>query len=267
MTGDWLLQADGIGKRYGDLAALRDFTFGARTDDARIVALAGRSGAGKSTAAQLLLGLLRPTSGTIRYRATPLARLRRAERTRFRREIQAVLQDPFAAFNPFYRVKHVFDVVVRGFGIAEPRRAIVEALAFVGLDAGVLCAYPHELSGGERQRAMLARALLARPRLIVADEPVSMVDASLHSSILEVLLDLRDEAGISFLYITHDLATAYHVADELIVLHDGETVERGAAREVIDAPRHAATRALVNAVPVPDPDVRWHASATEAHDT
>jgi peptide/nickel transport system ATP-binding protein len=258
VSAELLLHADGVTKRYRDLVALRDFSLELGPDDARIVALAGQSGSGKTTAALIALGFVQPTSGTIRYRGTPLAQLGRAGRNRFRQDVQAVLQDPFAAFNPFYRVRHVFDVVAPNFEVPDASRAVAEAIEFVGLDpGGVLAAFPHELSGGERQRVMIARAFLLRPRLIVADEPVSMVDASLRSAILEVILTLREEAGISFLYVTHDLSTAYHVADELIVLHEGETVERGHARDVIDAPRHPYTRELIDSVPVPDPDVRW----------
>jgi ABC-type glutathione transport system ATPase component len=261
LTAELLLQADGVTKRYRDVTALKAFSLEFGPDDARIVALAGQSGSGKTTAAQIALGFVRPTNGTIRYRGTPLGELGRAGRNRFRHDVQAVLQDPFTAFNPFYRVRHVFDAVARNFHVPDAARAMAQAIRFVGLDPGrVLDAFPHELSGGERQRVMIARAFLLRPRLIVADEPVSMVDASLRSAILEVILHLREEAGISFLYVTHDLSTAYHLADELIVLHEGETVERGQAREVIDAPRHSHTRELIDSVPVPDPDVRWGAA-------
>jgi peptide/nickel transport system ATP-binding protein len=265
-VSELLLHADGVTKVYPGVKALADFSLEVRAEEPRIVALAGESGSGKTTAAQIALGLVAPTRGTIAYRGTPLRKLRRDGRRRFRQEVQAVLQDPFAAFNPFYRVRHVFDVVVRNFDVgstpAEAQRRVGEAIEFVGLRPDrVLDAFPHQLSGGERQRVMIARACLLRPRLIVADEPVSMVDASIRAAILEVLVNLRQESGISFLYVTHDLSTAYHVADDLIVLHAGETVERGAARAVIDDPQHEYTRRLVDAVPVPDPDVRWGAAA------
>jgi ABC-type oligopeptide transport system ATPase subunit len=261
-----LLHADAVTKVYPGVRALSEFSLEVHAEEARIVALAGESGSGKTTAAQIALGLVAPTRGAISYRGTPLRKLRREGRKRFRQEVQAVLQDPFAAFNPFYRVRHVFDVVVRNFDVgstpAEAERRVGEAIEFVGLRPDrVLDAFPHQLSGGERQRVMIARACLLRPRLIVADEPVSMVDASIRAAILEVLVNLRQESGISFLYVTHDLSTAYHVADDLIVLHEGATVERGPARAVIDAPQHEYTRRLVDAVPVPDPDVRWGAAA------
>jgi peptide/nickel transport system ATP-binding protein len=260
-----LLEAERVGKVYrGGRVALSDFTLAFDAEAPRIVALAGQSGSGKSTAAQLALGLIAPSSGSIRYRGTVLRRLNRSSRKQFRGDVQAVLQDPFAAFNPFYRVRHIFDVVVRSFGLAEAggegnaMRRVAEAIEFVGLEPErVLYAFPHQLSGGERQRLMIARAWLLRPSLIVADEPVSMVDASIRSAILDVIVRLRRESGVSFLYITHDLSTAYHIADELIVLLAGETVERGGARAVIDAPEHPYTRRLIESVPVPDPQVRW----------
>ena len=261
-----LLEAAGLGKTFGGgaltrrspVVALRDFELGFADDEARIVALAGQSGSGKTTAAQLVLGFAHPTTGEVRYRGRSLRALGRNERREFRREVQAVLQDPYGAFNPFYRVRHVFDVAARNFGVADATRAVADAFAFVGLDASrFLDRFPHELSGGERQRLMIARALLLRPKLIVADEPVSMIDASLRASILDIIIRLNKDEGISFLYITHDLSTAYHIADDLVVLFEGETVERGPARTVIDSPQHPYTRTLVESVPVPDPDVRW----------
>jgi peptide/nickel transport system ATP-binding protein len=270
-----LLEAAEIGMSFrrgllgtgGAVNALKGFGVSFKDDEPRIVALAGQSGSGKSTAARLVLGLETPTMGEVFYRGQPLTGLRRSEWSAFRREVQAVLQDPYGAFNPVYRVRHVFETAARAFGIgdsAEDRsRAIDGALDFVGLNADrVLKRFPHELSGGERQRLMIARALLLRPRLIVADEPVSMVDASIRASILEIIIRLKEQEGISFLYITHDLSTAYHIADELIVLLDGEIVERGAARSVIDAPSHDYTRLLIDSVPVPDPDVRWDGDET-----
>jgi peptide/nickel transport system ATP-binding protein len=265
-----LLEADGLGRIFGGglltrrqpVVALRDFELAFSDDVPRIVALAGQSGSGKTTAAQLVLGFERPTAGEVRYRGQPLGELGHERRREFRREVQAVLQDPYGSFNPFYRVRHVFNVAARHFDVAtrgaERERAISDALAYVGLDPGrFLDRFSHELSGGERQRLMIARALLLRPKLIVADEPVSMIDASLRAAILDIIIRLNKDEGISFLYITHDLSTAYHIADELVVLLEGETVERGPARTVIDAPQHDYTKLLVESVPVPDPGVRW----------
>lgn len=242
--------------------ALQDFSLSFSDSDARIVGIAGESGSGKTTAANLALGFLTPTSGSVSHRGREVARLRRGERTAFRQEVQAITQDPFAAFNPYYGVRHVFDVVARNFDIAdsmqERNRLVAEALEFVGLDPGrVLGSYPHQLSGGERQRVMVARAFLLRPRLIVADEPVSMVDASIRATILELMMRLKSEMGVSFMYITHDLSTAYRIADDLLILKDGQVVERGDARSLIDNPGEPYTQQLIASIPVPDPDQRW----------
>jgi ABC-type oligopeptide transport system ATPase subunit len=252
----------GFLQRAAPMVALDHFTLTLPADEPRIVALAGESGSGKTTAARLVLGFLTPTSGEIVYRGTNVARMSRGEARVFRREVQAILQDPYEAYNPFYKVDHVLDVVVRKFHLArskaEARHLIGAALEFVGLRVSeTLGKYPHQLSGGQRQRLMIARAFLLKPRVIVADEPVSMVDASIRSMILDLMLQLKREVGVSFLYITHDLSTAYQIGDEIIVLHHGRVVERGNAQQVIDHPRHSYTQLLVDSIPIPDPDVRW----------
>jgi peptide/nickel transport system ATP-binding protein len=270
MTGTTpLLELRAVSKVYGGgflkkreaVVALDGLSFTLGDERPSITAIAGESGSGKTTLAHLLLGHISPTSGQVLYRGQDVTTMGTRERLQFRREVQPIFQDPFAAFNPFYRVRHAFDIVTRNFDIADAPRAVAQAIDLVGLDpARVLAAFPHELSGGERQRLMIARAFMPRPLLIVADEPVSMVDATIRLEILAILRRLREQEGVSFLYVTHDLSTAHHFADELLVLREGQIVERGAAREVIDSPRHPYTRALVGAVPVLDPDVRWGAA-------
>lgn len=238
---------------------------------ATITTIAGESGSGKTTLANAILGFTTLTSGQVLWRGRDVARLDRPGRLAYRREVQAIFQDPFGVYNPFYRVRRILDVAIRRFGLASSReeaRVLVEdALRVVGMRAGeVLDKHPHQLSGGQRQRLMMARAYLIKPRLIVADEPVSMVDASLRARILDIMLRLRDEHGISFLYITHDLSTAYQVGDQICILYQGSIVERGEARRVIDDPQHPYSQLLVQSVPVPDPDVRW-ASAAETSAT
>jgi len=173
-----------------------------------------------------------------------------------------VFQDPYEVYNPFYRVKHIFDMVVKRFHLAttekDAREVIEVGLKMVGLRGEeVLEKYPHQLSGGQRQRIMVARAILLNPRLIVADEPVSAVDASLRAMILDVMLRMRDELNISFLYITHDLSTAYQIGNEIYVLYQGGVAESGKTRNVIETPRHPYVQLLVNSIPVPDPLVKW----------
>lgn len=187
-------------------------------------------------------------------RGKAVSTLRGADYQRFRREVQAVFQDPFAVFNPFYKVDHLLQVPIEKFKLArsrhEARRMMEDALQAVGLrPEEVLGRYPHQLSGGQRQRIAVARALVLKPRLLVADEPVSMVDASLRAAILESLRRMRDEHGISILYITHDLTTAYHVADSILVLYAGRVVEAGEVERVIRAPKHPYTQLLIDSIP------------------
>ncbi|HEY2539250.1 MAG TPA: dipeptide/oligopeptide/nickel ABC transporter ATP-binding protein, partial [Stellaceae bacterium] len=205
-------------------AALENLSFAVDPASPGITAIVGESGSGKTTLARLLLGLIAPSAGEVRYDGRVLSELSPGQRRKFRREVQAIFQDPYEVYNPFYRVDHVLMTPVRKFGLAPTRarrRALVEeALRTVGLRSEeILGRYPHQLSGGQRQRIMVARALLLRPRLIVADEPVSMVDASLRATILASLRKLHQELGISILYITHDLATAYQLADTVLVLY------------------------------------------------
>lgn len=246
----------------GQVIALQDFNLQIRKSPASITAIAGESGSGKTTLANAILGFTRLTSGEVIYDGQDISRATRAQIKDYRRNVQAVFQDPFGVYNPFYRVQHVFNQVIRNFDLnrnrAEWQQMIEEALNAVGLHGqDVLRKYPHQLSGGQRQRIMMARAYMIEPRLIVADEPVSMVDASLRASILDVMLRLKEENGISFLYITHDLSTAYQVGDQIHVLYQGSVAEKGPTFSVIDRPRHPYVQLLVDSVPVPDPDVKW----------
>ena len=219
-----------------------------------ITAVVGESGSGKTTLARLLLGLAEPTGGEVRYSGHDLRRLPREKRIAFRRDVQAVFQDPYGVYNPFYRVDHVLATPVRRFRLATSRaemhELIGEALHSVGLRPDeILGRFPHQLSGGQRQRVMVARALLLKPKLIVADEPVSMVDASLRATILGSLRKLTDEHGISILYITHDLATAYQVSDSILVLYRAHLAEAGSTELVVRAPKHPYTQLLISAIP------------------
>jgi len=177
-----------------------------------------------------------------------------------------IFQDPFEAYNPFYRVDHVLETPVLNFGIAvsraEARRMIAETLRAVGLrPEETLGRYPHQLSGGQRQRIMVARALLIRPRIIIADEPVSMVDASLRATILGNLRRLHEEFGISLIYITHDLTTAYQISQNVIVLYRGMIAEAGDAEHVVRDPKHPYTQLLIGSIPYPDPHRHWKGEA------
>jgi peptide/nickel transport system ATP-binding protein len=210
----------------------------------------------------MLLGLVAPTSGQVLYQGRDLHALSGTERRAFRRDIQAIFQDPYGVYNPFYRVDHVLTTPVARFHLAstkaEARNLVEDALRAVGLrPEEILGRYPHQLSGGQRQRVMVARALLLRPHLIVADEPVSMVDASLRATILGSLRQLNQEHGISIIYITHDLATAYQVADSIIVLYHASVAEAGDVELVVKAPRHPYTQLLIASVPQVSTERTW----------
>ena len=244
------------------VVALDSFNMTIDESPATITTIAGESGSGKTTLANLVLGFIKLTSGHIIFDGEDITDMSDDQLKVYRRNVQAVFQDPFGVYNPFYRIDHVFDLVNKHFSLSDNQseyRDMVEAgLNVVGLyGEDVLRKYPHQLSGGQRQRIMMARAYMIKPRLIVADEPVSMVDASLRASILDAMLRLRDDHNISFLYITHDLSTAYQIGDQIYMLYQGTTAERGAAMDVIDAPQHPYVQLLIDSVPVPDPTDKW----------
>jgi len=251
--------------------ALNDISLKLETEQPTIMTVAGESGSGKTTMAMLLLGFISPTSGQILYKGKDIQTLRGEERMRFRREVQAVFQDPFAVFNPFYTVDHLLTVPIDRFKLAksksEAKDKMVESLTAVGLRPGdVLGRFPHQLSGGQRQRINVARALLLRPKLLVADEPVSMVDASLRANILETLRGLQKNYGVSIIYITHDLTTAYHIANSIIVLYQGSVMEAGDVDTVIKTPQHPYTRLLIDSIPWPDINRRWGETEIKARE-
>jgi peptide/nickel transport system ATP-binding protein len=227
-----------------------------------ITTIAGESGSGKTTLARLLLGMIQPTGGSILFRGRSLSGMDGRARKEFRRQVQAIFQDPYESYNPVYKVDQTLTTPVRKFGLArsrnEAQQRIEESLRMAGLrPEETLGRYPHQLSGGQRQRIMVARALLLNPRVILADEPVSMVDASLRATILESLVRLKNELGISLIYITHDLTTAYQASQNIYVLYRGSVVEVGSVEKVIKEPKHPYTRLLVSSIPLPDPDLRW----------
>lgn len=270
-----LLAFDGVSKTFGGgllgsggKVALRNCSFALKENKPQIISIVGQSGSGKSTLARMVLGFETPSTGRVLYRGQSVSAMKGKEQLAFRREVQAVFQDPYGSFNPFYKVDRPLANSIRNFGLASSRQdiyAIMEkACDAVGLNAAeVLGRFPHELSGGQRQRLMVARALMLNPKLIVADEPVSMVDASQRMSILGNLQKLKDEHQISVIYITHDLATAYHISDYVLVLHAGRIVEAGEPKCVIEAPQHAYTQSLVGAIPWPDPAMHWQAENPE----
>ena len=263
-----LLAFEAAGRSYGGglfgrgaTVALHPLSFALPAGAARIVSVVGQSGSGKTTLGNMALGFTAPSTGTVRFAGQDVTSIRGADRLGFRRAVQAVFQDPYSAFNPFYRVGRSLMVPLLRLGVAasrdEAQARMESACRDVGLDPALLDRFAHELSGGQRQRLMVARVLSLRPRLLVADEPVSMVDASMRAAILDLLVELRDRHAISILYITHDLATAYAVSDSVMVLHRGRVVEAGDPGQVFTAPAHPYTKLLIDCLPWPDPGHPW----------
>jgi ABC-type glutathione transport system ATPase component len=234
--------------------AVADVTFSLSADKPEVFTIIGESGSGKTTLAGMILNSTTPTGGTIRFKGQDLREIRsRRARLEFMRHVQAVFQNPFDAFNPLKRVdRYLFSAAKRFAGsrkAAEQAAQADEALRKVGLSlAEVGGRYPHEMSGGQLQRVAIARALVSSPSLIVADEPVSMIDASLRMTIINLFKRLRDEFGVSIIYITHDLATAYYISDRLMIMQKGRVVESGDARAVLSAPQHPYSIKLRQAV-------------------
>jgi peptide/nickel transport system ATP-binding protein len=259
-----LLRTEGLTKHFQIGGGLARKTLHAVDDvnleigEREIVALAGECGSGKSTIARLLARIYQPTSGEIYFAGRPISQLKsRADQLAYRSDVPMVFQDPFSSINPVFRISHG---VLRSLKLHRPELSRAERTAeairifeIVGLApaAEILNRFPHELSGGQRQRVGFAQALAMRPKLILADEPVSMLDVSIRIGLLNLMAQLRDEQGVSILYITHDIASARYVADRLIVMYAGQVAEQGPVEDVLASPRHPYTQLLLSAVPDP----------------
>jgi oligopeptide/dipeptide ABC transporter ATP-binding protein len=256
----------------GELVAVDQVSFDLTAEPAQIVSLIGESGSGKSTIARIILGLQRPTNGSVTYCGKDIYRLSGDEFNVYRRDVQPVFQDPYGIFNPFYRVDRIFWTAIKKFKLAksEPhgRSMIEESLAAVDLrPEDVLGRYPHQLSGGQRQRVMLARVHMLRPAFIIADEPVSMLDAAVRVLFLNILVDFKQKYGMTTLFITHDLSTAYYLGGDAMVISQGRIVERGTVDDVMVRPAHPYTQLLLSSLPVPEPSARWKERLTVTEQT
>lgn len=251
------LEAKGVSKTFTSgrssepVFAVNDVTIAA--EPGTFIAIVGESGSGKSTLARLLLDLVVPSSGTVAMDGTNIAEMRRPQHTLYRRNVQAVLQDPAGSLNPRKRVRQTIGEVIRLHRIARSRaevlRKSLDVLELVGLSPApaFMGRYPHELSGGQRQRVLIARALALNPRVIVADEAVSALDASVKAGVLAVMADLKLRLGVGFIFITHDLPVVRKVADYVYVMRNGEVVERDTKANVFGNPRHPYTKELLAA--------------------
>jgi len=264
-TSDKLLEVEKLTKvfTFGSLLSRQKFTavdeISFHIAPAEIFALAGESGCGKTTTARIIMGFEHATSGTIVHSGKKEAK---NEKVWLVEGIQAIFQDPFGTFNPLRTVDSYFFETVQNFKLAKSRQEAIalidRKLHAIGLSYEEFAGkYPSEFSGGQLQRISIARALLTDPKLLIADEPVSMVDASLRMSIVNLFKKLRDEMGVSVLYITHDLATAYYVCDRIAIMFRGDIVEMGTVEQVLMNPRHPYTRLLRESIPEADPSRRW----------
>jgi oligopeptide transport system ATP-binding protein len=253
MTGEAVLEATGLRKEYGPVVAVDDVDLTVAAGGS--LAIVGESGSGKTTIARMLVGLTKPTAGTIsacgRDRSAPARSA--AERRRRGAEVQIVFQDPYSSLDPRHSAEQVLDEVLRlhGHGAdADQRRARIAELGdLVGLDERMMRALPRALSGGQRQRTAIARALAAQPRLIILDESVAALDVSIQAQILNLLAEIRERTGVSYILISHDLAVVRQITDEVIVMHRGRVVERGRTEAILDDPQDPYTQLLRASVP------------------
>lgn len=255
--GELLLETRKVNKIFGagkkQVQAVKDVDFAIHR--AEIISIVGESGSGKTTLAKMLLGLLKETSGDVLYNGKPRSLKDHKQRRAYWQNIQAIFQDPFSTFNQFFRVEKILNdcLALQGLkrlSLEEKHAKMRDACQFVNLKFEELYnKYPFELSGGQMQRLMIARIFMMQPNVLIADEPTSMIDACSRSTILDMLLKLRDEKGMTILFITHDLGLAYYVSDTIYIMEHGEMVESGNADEIILNPSHRYTKQLVTDVP------------------
>jgi oligopeptide transport system ATP-binding protein len=246
-----------FGKTVGHVKAVDDVSFYVRKGET--LGLVGESGCGKSTTGRVLMRLLEATEGSVVFEDQELTSLNSNAMRKMRKEIQMVFQDPFASLNPRHTVEKILEepLIVHGIGDKEERkRRVREMLEVVGLSSYHAKRYPHQFSGGQRQRIGIARALMTKPKLIIADEPVSALDVSIQSQVLNLLEDLQKEFGLTYIFIAHDLGVVKHISDRVGVMYLGRLVEITDSEKLYEKPLHPYTKALLDSIPIPDPDVK-----------
>lgn len=272
MTNSFSLEAEGLVKHFErrggflckknaqPVVAVNNVSL--RLDQNETLALVGESGCGKTTTARMLLGLESPTSGSIRFQGVDLNNATRQQHREYRSSVQAVFQDPWSSLSPRMRVRQLIaePLLINGHDKRSTAEAVARALDDVGLDQGAAERFPHEFSGGQRQRIAIARAIAVRPKIIVLDEPVSALDVSVRAQVMNLLKDLQQALGISYLLISHDLATVRFLATRMVVMRKGNIVEEGASEDVFTVPRHEYTRTLIDAARMRPPG---HGSAND----
>ncbi|GMB09307.1 oligopeptide transport system ATP-binding protein [Thermolongibacillus altinsuensis] len=246
-----------FGKQVGQVKAVDDLSFTVYKGET--LGIVGESGCGKSTTGRMLLRLIEPTEGSILFEDQEITRLSKSELRKVRREMQMIFQDPFASLNPRHTVEKILEepLIVHGIGSKQERKKKVqEMLEVVGLSSYHAKRYPHQFSGGQRQRIGIARALMTRPKLIIADEPVSALDVSIQAQVLNLLEDLQKEFGLTYIFIAHDLGVVRHISDRVGVMYLGRMVELAESENLYNNPKHPYTKALLSAVPIPDPEYK-----------
>ncbi len=260
-----LLQADALSvdfpvrggllrREVGRLQAVRHASFELRAGE--VLGIVGESGCGKTTLGRALVGLVEPSAGTLRVDGRDVATLSPGERRRLTRDVQMVFQDPLAALNPRKRIRQSLALPFEAHGVGVDEARLRELVELVGLAGEHLERWPHELSGGQRQRVVIARALALQPRVLVLDEPLSALDVSIQSQVLNLLVDLQRRLGLSYVFISHDLAVVQYLSDRVAVMSQGRIVETGATASLFASPRHPCTQALLASMPNADPRAR-----------
>ncbi|HEY2419919.1 MAG TPA: dipeptide ABC transporter ATP-binding protein [Neobacillus sp.] len=246
-----------LGKKQGEVKAVDDVSFYVKKGET--LGIVGESGCGKSTTGRLLIRLIEASDGKVVFEDKEITSMTKSELRRTRRDIQMVFQDPYASLNPRHSVEQILEepLIVHGIGTREERRKRVkEMLEVVGLSSYHARRYPHQFSGGQRQRIGIAKALMTKPKLIIADEPVSALDVSIQAQVLNLMKDIQKEFQLTYIFIAHDLGVVRHISDRVGVMYLGRLIELAASEDLYENPLHPYTKALLSAVPIPDPDIK-----------
>jgi oligopeptide transport system ATP-binding protein len=246
-----------FGRKKGEVKAVDDVSFYVKKGET--LGIVGESGCGKSTTGRLLMRLIEASDGRIIFEDKEITSMSKAELRKTRRDIQMVFQDPYASLNPRHSIEQILEepLIVHGIGTKEERKKRVkEMLEVVGLSSYHARRYPHQFSGGQRQRIGIAKALMTKPKLIIADEPVSALDVSIQAQVLNLMKDIQNEFQLTYIFIAHDLGVVRHISDRVGVMYLGRLIELADSEELYENPKHPYTKALLSAVPIPDPDIK-----------
>jgi oligopeptide transport system ATP-binding protein len=246
-----------FGRKQGEVKAVDDVSFFVKKGET--LGIVGESGCGKSTTGRLLIRLIEASDGKIVFEDKEITSMSKSELRKTRRDIQMVFQDPYASLNPRHSIEQILEepLIVHGIGTKEERRKLVrEMLEVVGLSSYHAKRYPHQFSGGQRQRIGIAKALMTKPKLIIADEPVSALDVSIQAQVLNLMRDIQKEFQLTYIFIAHDLGVVRHISDRVGVMYLGRLIELAESEELYENPKHPYTEALLSAVPIPDPDIK-----------